>query len=152
MQKLRKRLNLKYCSIWLSFFLNNSDAFLLIENSFFIDQKYVDTNNNTTIQSSTTITTEKNKTEREENNLLIPYLEIIITTIAKAFTIYGIKSSMLLIDVISTLFDTIQKKLKNSALTQLFLPSLVQNFFEVDDNDTRFFYVFLCKLLYMYFI
>jgi hypothetical protein len=95
---------------------------LLLENSFLIPTN--DPNNN------------------KQQNILIPNLQTIFTAISHAFDIYGIKATLILIDLIGCLADTLGADIKPYA--SLFFPKLMSKFLALDDFDTRMFPVLEC--------
>lgn len=64
---------------------------ILIENSFYISN----------ITSNTS--------DSGSENILLPHIHTILTAFARAFEVYGVKASLVLVDTIGTIADTIGK-------------------------------------------
>ena len=77
---------------------------------------------------------------------VLPYLPQIFTHVQGAFALYGVKSSLILIDTIGTLADTVGDALCDPALVPLFLPVLMAKFGELEDVDMRLFPVMECLM------
>lgn len=97
---------------------------LLIENSFYIPKNA--------------------ENSEEEVNVISEDLFSILTAINSAFQIYGIKSSLILVDTIGTIADTVREELQNPRFTPLYLPRLIEKFDKLDDFDMRMFPVMEC--------
>lgn len=69
----------------------------------------------------------------DDVNILSAHLPAIFTAISRAFAMYGVKSSLVLVDTIGTIADSVGQELRNPQYTQLYLPRLVQKFNELDD-------------------
>ena len=83
-------------------------------------------------------------TEMAGAELMTLHLPNIFGYIQQAFGLYGIKSSLILIDTISTIADTVGDGLADAAITQLFLPQLIRKFAELEDDDMRLFPLLEC--------
>jgi len=92
---------------------------LLIENSFFVS-----------------VRDEVSGVEREVN-ILVPFIHPLLTALHKAFDMYGVKSTLILIDTIGTLADTVREEIARSEYTPLYLPKVMDKFNELDDTDMR---------------
>lgn len=81
-----------------------------------------------------------------ERNILLDHVTLLLNSVNHAFHHYGVKSSLLLVDMIGTLADTIREELEEngSAWTALYLPQLMKKLTEVDDNDMRLFPLLEC--------
>jgi len=79
-----------------------------------------------------------------EVNVLISQLPAILTAISQAFDKYGIKSTLILIDTIGTIADTVREELKNPQLTALYFPKLMGKLAELEDLDMRMFPLLEC--------
>jgi transportin-1 len=97
---------------------------ILIENSFYAPQS--------------------SAPDAPEVNLVSLFIPAILQAVNKAFLVYGVKSSLILIDSIGTLADTVGTDLRNPAYTALYLPQLVAKYNELDDFDMRMFPVLEC--------
>eukprot|EP01038_Epipyxis_sp_PR26KG_P008586 gene8586-11601_t len=79
-----------------------------------------------------------------ERNILNPHLPVLLTVLNNCFQNYGVKSSLILIDTIGTLADTVGQVLCNPAYTPLYFPNIIQKFNELDDFDMRMFPLLEC--------
>lgn len=76
-----------------------------------------------------------------EVNILSDYLIIIMQHISRCFDGYGIKSTLLLIDVIGCLADTLRDDFQQQGaqITPLYLEKLMKRFERVEDQDMKLF-------------
>lgn len=73
-----------------------------------------------------------------------PYLGAIFTSVLQCFSIYGVKSTMQLFDLIGALADASGDYLADPNLTPLYLPSLMSQLRRLDDGDMHLFPVLEC--------
>jgi hypothetical protein len=78
----------------------------------------------------------------QQQNILISNLQTLLSAISHAFDFYGIKASLILIDLIGTVADTLGSEIK--PFTATFLPKLMNKFLSFEDFDTRMFPVLEC--------
>ena len=62
----------------------------------------------------------------------------------KAFSVYGVKSSLILVDTIGTIADIVGDALSDRTLVALYFPNLMEKFVELEDNDMRLFPILEC--------
>jgi transportin-1 len=60
--------------------------------------------------------------------------------------LYGVKSALILVDMIGTVADTVGDALRDPHLVPLFLPLLMAKFHELDDADMRLFPLLECLM------
>jgi hypothetical protein len=74
----------------------------------------------------------------ESANILVTELPGILAAISRAFDIYGVKSSLVVVDTIGTLADSVGEDLKAPQYTALYLPKLMLRFNAIDDFGKNF--------------
>ena len=77
---------------------------------------------------------------------ITPYLPQIFAQAQRAFPHYGVKSALILIDMIGTVADTVGDAIRDPSLVPLFLPLLMGKFAELGDDDMRLFPVLECLM------
>jgi hypothetical protein len=82
--------------------------------------------------------------EEEEVNILSAALPDILLAIHRAFDVYGIKSSLVLVDTVGTIADTLGAELAKPQYTAMYLPKLMERFFALEDLDQRMFPMLEC--------
>jgi len=80
----------------------------------------------------------------EEVNILEPALPQLFTDICRAFEVYGHKASLILIDMISTLADTLKDAMRNKQFSDMYLSILVGKLGQLDVTDMRLFPLLEC--------
>jgi transportin-1 len=75
---------------------------------------------------------------------IIPFLPQLLSYIEQAFSIYGIKSSLILVDTIGTVADIVGDALSDNTLVPLYFPKLIEKFGELEDDDMRLFPILEC--------
>ena len=75
---------------------------------------------------------------------LVPYLNDIFTIIQRCFPVYGVKSTMHLIDLIGTIADSVGNDLAVPELSVLYLPYLIHRLRVTEDNDMYIFPILEC--------
>ncbi|KAJ1439687.1 armadillo-type protein [Ochromonadaceae sp. CCMP2298] len=79
-----------------------------------------------------------------EENVLIPHLPAILSAVSRAFEAYGARSSLILVDTVGTLADTVREELRGPHLTSLYLPPLMHKLGQLEDFDMRMFPLLEC--------
>ena len=79
-------------------------------------------------------TTNTTSTTTTQENILTSQLYTILGAINRAFDLYGVKSSLILIDTIGTIADAVGAELKSAQYTALYLPKLMQRFESLEDT------------------
>jgi len=82
--------------------------------------------------------------EEEARGQLGPYLEDIITTLARAFQYYQAKNLLILYDAVGTLAEAVGAELDRPQYVQALMAPLVQKFDTVPDNDKSLVALFEC--------
>jgi transportin-1 len=70
---------------------------------------------------------------------ITPFLPQILAVAQHCFTIYGVKSSMVLLDTIGTLADSVGDALADPALSALYLPHVMKKVDSLEDDDMDIF-------------
>jgi transportin-1 len=73
-----------------------------------------------------------------------PFLPQLLTYVQQAFSLYGVKSSLILVDTIGTIADIVGDALADRALVALYFPKLMEKFVELEDDDMRLFPILEC--------
>ena len=82
--------------------------------------------------------------ESDQQNVLIAHLPHVLSAISTAFDTYGVKSSLILVDTIGTIADSVREDLKNPGYTAMYLPKLMHKFNSLEDLDMRMFPMLEC--------
>ena len=73
-----------------------------------------------------------------------PYLPQLMTYVQQAFSLYGVKSTLILVDTIGTIADVVGDALADRSLVALYFPKLMEKFVELEDDDMRLFPILEC--------
>ena len=73
-----------------------------------------------------------------------PFLHQLLTYVQQAFSLYGVKSTLILVDTIGTIADIVGDALADRSLVALYFPKLMEKFVELEDDDMRLFPILEC--------
>ena len=91
-----------------------------------------------------TVVQQSSEEGQVEVNILQPFLPQLFADICRAFEGYGHKASLILIDMISTLADTLKDAMRDKHLSDRYLPVLVGKLGQLDLTDMRLFPLLEC--------
>ena len=91
-----------------------------------------------------TVVQQSSEEGQGEVNILQPFLPQLFADICRAFEGYGHKASLILIDMISTLADTLKDAMRDKQLSDRYLPILVGKLGQLDLMDMRLFPLLEC--------
>jgi len=91
-----------------------------------------------------TVVQQSSEEGQGEVNILQPFLPQLFADICRAFEGYGHKASLILIDMISTLADTLKDAMRDKQLSDRYLPILVGKLGQLDLTDMRLFPLLEC--------
>eukprot|EP00054_Salpingoeca_dolichothecata_P020737 m.131371 g.131371 ORF g.131371 m.131371 type:complete len:874 (+) comp23728_c0_seq2:250-2871(+) len=82
--------------------------------------------------------------EEEACEMLVPFLEFILQTLAFAFSRYQHKNLLILYDAVGTLADSVQRALNSPELIDLLMPPLIEKWNVLADDDKDLFPLLEC--------
>lgn len=85
------------------------------------------------VEQSFYVATSDSSSGEDSQNILVPHLPAVLTSISRAFDVYGVKSSLILIDTIGTIADNVGAELKAPQYTALYLAKLMHRFDALED-------------------